>query len=52
MNAVAEKTQMTPEDLLGLAGSRRTFELVDGELVERKPKCVTFELGWEQSLQQ
>jgi Uma2 family endonuclease len=34
MNAVAEKTLLTPEDLLALP-DEKGFELVDGELVER-----------------
>jgi Uma2 family endonuclease len=34
MNAVAEKTAYTPEDLLALP-DEKSFELVDGQLVER-----------------
>ena len=41
MNAVAEKSLLTPEDLLALP-DQKGLELIDGELVER-------EMGWKSS---
>jgi Uma2 family endonuclease len=42
MSVVAEKTMLTPEELLRMP-ERKRFELVDGELVERKMSVLS---GW------
>jgi Uma2 family endonuclease len=44
MSAVAEKTQVTPEELLRLP-KEKDFELVDGELVERKVSSLSSWVG-------
>lgn len=47
MNSVAVKTRFTPEDLLLLPDKGVEYELVDGELVERKMGCESSWIGGE-----
>jgi Uma2 family endonuclease len=42
MSATVEKTRYTPEDLLRLPDDGKSYELINGELVERK-------IGWDSS---
>ncbi len=46
MNAVAEKTLLTPEDFLAMQ-DQKGFELIDGELVERNVSVLSSWIGIE-----
>jgi Uma2 family endonuclease len=49
MNAIAEKTLLTPEDLLALP-DEKGYELVDGELVERNVSVLSSWIGCQISV--
>jgi Uma2 family endonuclease len=46
MSAVAEKTEISPEELLRMP-DRKNFELVDGELLEQKVSILSSWIGGE-----